>query len=695
MQRPIKNRWPGVPVKLSDWRVTSAALGLLVSVLAAIAVDIYETRRLEIRATQSVERRMSALSRSVRTIEVTVSALAAHIKSVGEFKEDSARIFASSLTLPTSLEALQFVELVAAEDRALHENLMRGKGHAGYSIRILGTVGEEAPEGSQPYSLVVTFMSPEEASEAFLGLDLFSNPVTRDAMERAARSNSYSTTTLYSINDIDGGNDLFSVFVPIYRSESNNGLEDVIGFASAVVNLEGLVIESYSPQSYISNIWDVTDKKINIYSSKINPPRYSDRVRNPFDAGSRKWEVEVAAIDVKAGLFMPMVAFGIGILSTLLLITLFDRANLRQISRKIGEDFARSQQLLDFSHATYQALFGNIAVGAATIDAGSNRFISVNDKLCEMLGYSRGELMTKSLDDIVVGEQETGNLSSEADLRSFHDDGNHAFEQRFTRKDGSLLWGLVSVSSMEQPGTGVTILTTVMQDITDKKQADQSLKTLVRELAHRVRNTTQIISSLADQTRRQATDLDEYHRRFQGRLRALTSAQDLLFDASWRQVRLADVVQRVLLPFVQAHTDILTTDIDDIKVSSQEAQTLALTIHELAANATRYGAWSSRSGRVELQIKTTRPKTAEAECAINLIWTESGGPPVSEPETRGFGLIMLERLLPAQHNGTSKLEFHGGGLRFSAWLEIKRVSNEEIAQNVTKHNAELELVREI
>ncbi|WP_051535892.1 response regulator [Asaia platycodi] len=83
----------------------------------------------------------------------------------------------------------------------------------------------------------------------------------------------------------------------------------------------------------------------------------------------------------------------------------------------------------------------------------------------------------------------------------------------------------------------------------------------------------------------------------------------------------------------------------------------ALTLHELATNAAKYGALSRPSGCL-----TIRWFLDEAQESWVLEWTEAGGPPVTPPKGTGFGSVLLERAIPHELGGTSTREFRTEGL---------------------------------
>jgi two-component sensor histidine kinase len=85
------------------------------------------------------------------------------------------------------------------------------------------------------------------------------------------------------------------------------------------------------------------------------------------------------------------------------------------------------------------------------------------------------------------------------------------------------------------------------------------------------------------------------------------------------------------------------------------AQAIAAILHELATNAAKYGAFSVRDGRVQLEWSRM------ADGRIALRWTESKGPPVNLPTHHGFGMRVMETMVVAQA-GKIQFSWHSHGL---------------------------------
>jgi len=84
---------------------------------------------------------------------------------------------------------------------------------------------------------------------------------------------------------------------------------------------------------------------------------------------------------------------------------------------------------------------------------------------------------------------------------------------------------------------------------------------------------------------------------------------------------------------------------------------LGMAMHELATNAAKHGALSTRAGSLAVTWQI-----AAAEDQIQINWLESGGPPVKQPQHTGFGRLLLERALATDLNGSVKLDFKENGL---------------------------------
>jgi two-component sensor histidine kinase/PAS domain-containing protein len=242
-------------------------------------------------------------------------------------------------------------------------------------------------------------------------------------------------------------------------------------------------------------------------------------------------------------------------------------------------------------------------------------------------------------------------------------DGQYDVEYRVKQLDGSWrwlsAWGLVEFEG-EGPDRKPVAITGASRDLTERKEVEDLQRLLINELNHRVKNTLATIQAVTAQTLRTASDLPSARQALSNRIRSMAQAHDLLTLRAWSGASLTDVVMRALDAFAPVQLKISGPAID---VSPKHALALSLALHELATNASKYGALSSPEGRVSVQWDV-RGKT------LRLDWEESGGPPVVPPVRKGFGSRLLEELLVHDLGGETRMNYLPPGLqcRISAQL---------------------------
>ena len=139
---------------------------------------------------------------------------------------------------------------------------------------------------------------------------------------------------------------------------------------------------------------------------------------------------------------------------------------------------------------------------------------------------------------------------------------------------------------------------------------------------------------------------------------ALAQAHDLLTVEGWRGAALGDVVDRAVSPF-RTGDERIVIDGAAIRLSPKQALAIAMALHELGTNALKYGALSNDRGRVH--IAWHGPDSAD-RTLIELVWQETGGPPVRPPARKGFGSRLLERNLARELGGPTVIEFLPAGV---------------------------------
>lgn len=177
---------------------------------------------------------------------------------------------------------------------------------------------------------------------------------------------------------------------------------------------------------------------------------------------------------------------------------------------------------------------------------------------------------------------------------------------------------------------------------------------LVRELNHRVKNTLATVNSLAALSREGATDVTSYYNALNGRLRALSATHDLLTSSDWGETELRDIADAELAPF-RSGSGQVRIEGPSVKFDPTKALSLGLSLHELATNASKYGALSSPSGKVSLMWRIEGDH-------LYLNWTESGGPVVEGKLKTGFGSVLIEKLMARQLRADVRIDYLPDGV---------------------------------
>jgi two-component sensor histidine kinase len=206
----------------------------------------------------------------------------------------------------------------------------------------------------------------------------------------------------------------------------------------------------------------------------------------------------------------------------------------------------------------------------------------------------------------------------------------------------------IDVSPFDASDAGRLVLTGL--DITDQKNREQTLRTLLREVAHRSKNLLAIIQSIATQTGRRADTVEGFLARFRGRIQSMASTQDLVTSSNWRGADLHD------LAHAQVGRYVIDPDLS-IRLSGERpylnpnaAMHIGLALHELAVNSVSFGALSSPEGTVSISLTGTARHSD-----LTLLWTERVPHASDINRQRRFGSAALERVVPAALGGTAEL----------------------------------------
>jgi two-component sensor histidine kinase len=155
----------------------------------------------------------------------------------------------------------------------------------------------------------------------------------------------------------------------------------------------------------------------------------------------------------------------------------------------------------------------------------------------------------------------------------------------------------------------------------------------------------------------------------EGRIQALANVHALFVQSRWRGAGLQSLVTQELSPYCKDGETRMRTDGPNVLLDPQMAQTIAVTLHELATNAAKYGALSTAKGHVQIGWSLA------VDGRIVVRWTEIGGPPVKPPAHQGFGTRVMEGMIRGQLKGEMRFDWRAEGLACEIVLPGLKLSN--------------------
>lgn len=221
------------------------------------------------------------------------------------------------------------------------------------------------------------------------------------------------------------------------------------------------------------------------------------------------------------------------------------------------------------------------------------------------------------------------------------------------RKDGRLIDISLTVSPVRNARNEIIAASKIARDITGRKRREAQLIALAREAEHRAKNILSIVQATVQLSH--ADTVREFKKTIEGRIQAVANVVSLFAQSRWKGADLRELITQELSPFCHNGSTRCQIDGSPLMLEPNTAQAVAMTLHELATNAIKYGAWSVSDGRVHVQWSQTAHH-------IVLRWIETGGPRVHPPERTGFGTQLMEAMVRDQLRGQISFEWRADGL---------------------------------
>ena len=339
---------------------------------------------------------------------------------------------------------------------------------------------------------------------------------------------------------------------------------------------------------------------------------------------------------------------GGGALVTGVIVTIFDITE----RRRSEEEVRASQQRL-------KAIVDTAADAIVVID-DLGHIQSINPATERLFGYSPADLVGENVSKLMPEPDRTKHDSY---LEAFLRTGKAKIigsgrEVEGRRKDGSVF--PIDLSVVEWRLAEKRYFTGLMRDVTDRKKREKQVDHLLREVNHRAKNMLALVQAVAMQTA--ATEPQDFVERFAERIQGLAASQDLLVRSQWQGIQLQELVRSQLAHFTDLIDVRITLKGPALRISASSAQTIGMSLHELATNAGKYGALSNPTGTVAITWEFGHDPAGSDR--FRLTWTENGGPAVLVPSRCGFGTKVIAAMPRASLSADVVLEYAPEGVRW-------------------------------
>jgi PAS domain S-box-containing protein len=227
------------------------------------------------------------------------------------------------------------------------------------------------------------------------------------------------------------------------------------------------------------------------------------------------------------------------------------------------------------------------------------------------------------------------------------------FETIRQRKHGSLIVVSLTISPVKNSDGKIVGASKVARDITDQRRAQDQIATLAREAEHRSKNLLANVQAMVNLSRAEA--VDDLKKAVEGRIQALANVHSLFVATRWIGAELSTIAKQELAPYSARVEKRVRIDGPEMLLEPNTAQAIAVTLHELATNAAKYGALSVTGGQIDLEW------SQEGAHRLDLRWIETGGPTVQAPTRKGFGGQIMEQMI-GQLKGGTRFDWRPEGL---------------------------------
>jgi PAS domain S-box-containing protein len=330
----------------------------------------------------------------------------------------------------------------------------------------------------------------------------------------------------------------------------------------------------------------------------------------------------------------------------------FDAEDLR-VMTNLGAFAAAAYQTFLSLNATQRIVSIVESSDDAIVAKDLNGIITSWNKGAERIfGYQAEEVIGKPITILIPPErqdEEPGILE-----RIRRGERIEHYETVRQRKHGSRVDISLTVSPIRDAKGKIIGASKIARDITERKRSEEQITVLAREAEHRAKNVLATVQATVHLT--QSDTPEGLKRAIEGRIQALANVHRLFVESRWMGAEIHNLIQDELMAYSQDGEARVQIDGPKVLLEPNAAQGIAVTLHELATNAAKYGALSVPEGKVRVEWSRA------ADGRLVLRWSETGGPPAKPPTRQGFGSRVMKSMIQSQLKGAMHLDWRAEGL---------------------------------
>ncbi|USI74764.1 sensor histidine kinase [Sphingomonas morindae] len=277
--------------------------------------------------------------------------------------------------------------------------------------------------------------------------------------------------------------------------------------------------------------------------------------------------------------------------------------------------------------------------------------------------------------EAIVAEDRAAAADAIREVRQGHQ-RTHSFRVRLPGRTGTRWFRNTAFPLRDADGV-VRRIGGITQDVTEERETAQRLQMLIGELQHRTRNLMGVVQAIAESTLASSTGLEAFAASFSARIAALSRVQNLLSRLEGlERIGFDELLRSELSAFGALPEEDGRVSLDGppaVALRSSGIQTLALALHELITNATKYGALSQPGARLAIAWQLLRP-AGDTRAWLRISWTERGVRIPDHAGRSGQGRELIEEAVPYQLGARVQFGFAADGLRCVIELPLSRAA---------------------